>query len=190
MKNANSFDSLKDHFLIAMPALNDSEFGHTITYICEHTKEGAMGIVINHPMTLQLDEVFAHMEIDDIQTPHPDYILAGGPVQTDRGFVLHKNSNRDWESTLKISDQISLTTSQDILAAMAHNEGPEASLVALGYAGWSAGQLENEIANNAWLTTPSDSDIIFKTPHEKKASAAAAIMGIDLVLISPEAGHA
>jgi putative transcriptional regulator len=190
MNTEKPFHSLKDHFLIAMPSLNDSEFGHSIAYICEHTEQGAMGIVLNHPTSLQLDEILAHLEIEDIRSPHPDRIIAGGPVQTDRGFVLHRSDQQDWDSTLHITEQISLTTSQDILKAMAHNQGPTERLVALGYAGWSAGQLEQEIAENAWLTTPADSDIIFNTPFEEKANAAAAKLGIDLNLISPEAGHA
>lgn len=190
MNPNNAFTSLKDHFLIAMPSLNDSEFGHSITYVCEHTEQGAMGIVINHPTELHLDEIFSHLDLAEEGRSHPDSIVAGGPVQTDRGFVLHRGSAENWDSSLQVSENISLTTSQDILAAMAHDEGPEEALVALGYAGWSAGQLEQEIANNAWLTTPADSHIIFKTPFEDKAAAAAAQLGIDLALISPDAGHA
>ena len=182
--------SLKDHFLIAMPSIGDGIFAHSITYICEHNEQGAMGIVINHPLDLSLDEIFQHLEIENIQTPHQDQILAGGPVHMDRGFVLHRNTDTNWDSTIKVSDQIALTTSQDILTAIAHDEGPSDSIVALGYAGWSEGQLESELADNAWLTAPADSDIIFNTPIEKRASAAAAKMGIDLALISPTAGHA
>ena len=190
MKTDKHFDSLKDHFLIAMPSLNDSEFGHSITYVCEHTEQGAMGIVINNPTQLQLDEIFSHLNLSDDGHSHPDSIVAGGPIQTDRGFVLHKGDAALWDSSLQVNDHISLTTSQDILAAMAQDKGPTEVLVALGYAGWSAGQLEQEIADNAWLTTPADSHIIFKTPFAEKASAAAAKLGIDLALISPDAGHA
>ena len=182
--------SLKDHFLIAMPTIGDGIFAHSITYICEHNEQGAMGIVINHPLDLSLDEIFEHLEIENVQTPHQDQILAGGPVHMDRGFVLHRNTETSWDSTIQVSDQIALTTSQDILTAIAHDEGPSDSIVALGYAGWSEGQLESELADNAWLTAPADSDIIFNTPIEKRASAAAAKMGIDLSLISPTAGHA
>ncbi|WP_297292358.1 YqgE/AlgH family protein [Oceanicoccus sp.] len=182
--------SLKDHFLIAMPSIGDGIFAHSITYICEHNEQGAMGIVINHPLDLSLDEIFEHLEIDNIQTPHQDQILAGGPVHMDRGFVLHRNTDDHWDSTIRVSDQIALTTSQDILTAIAHDEGPSDSIVALGYAGWSEGQLESELADNAWLTAPADSNIIFNTPVEQRAKAAAATMGIDLSLISPTAGHA
>ncbi|MGK0440865.1 MAG: putative transcriptional regulator [Pseudohongiellaceae bacterium] len=190
MKEDTCTTNLTGHFLIAMPSLNDSAFGNTITYICEHNEQGAMGLVINHPLQLNLDDVFAHLNIEDITTAHTDHILAGGPVQTERGFVLHEQqSNLQWEGTQTIADDICLTTSQDILTDIAHNKGPEHSLVALGYAGWGAGQLEEEIAQNAWLTTPADNDIIFRTPIERRASAAAAQLGIDLTLISPQAGH-
>lgn len=149
-----------------------------------------MGIVINHPLDLRLDEIFQHLEIDNINSEHNDHILAGGPVHMDRGFVLHPCSESHWASTIRVSDSIQLTTSQDILTAIARDEGPTESLVALGYAGWSEGQLELELAENAWLTTPADNTIIFNTPVEQRAKAAAAKLGVDLALISPDAGHA
>lgn len=184
----NSF--LKDHFLIAMPSMDGGIFANSLTYICEHNADGAMGIIVNHQLDLKLDDIFKFLEISDIHYPHPEPILAGGPVQTDRGFVLHRSTREHWQSTLKISSQISLTTSQDILSAIAHNAGPTDSLVALGYAGWGAGQLERELSENAWLTTPADANIIFNTPVELRAKAAAAQLGIDLALIAPQAGHA
>ncbi len=186
----STFSSFKDHFLIAMPTISDGIFANSVTYICEHSDQGAMGIVINHPLDLRLDEIFQHLEIEDVQHPHEEHILAGGPVHMDRGFVLHRNTPKNWDSTLQVSDQISLTTSQDILNAIAHDEGPDESLVALGYAGWGAGQLEMELADNAWLTAPADSDIIFKTPVEQRAKAAAAKLGVNLSLIAPQSGHA
>lgn len=189
MDTLKSSSSLKNHFLIAMPALNDGIFAHSITYICEHSEHGAMGIVINHPLDLSLDEIFQHLDIDNTSS-HQERILAGGPVHMDRGFILHRSTDKRWDSTLQVSDQISLTTSQDILSAIAHDEGPRDNIVALGYAGWGEGQLEHELAENAWLTAPADSEIIFNTPIEKRASAAAAKMGVDLALISPQAGHA
>jgi putative transcriptional regulator len=188
MKHA--FDSLKDHFLIAMPSLTEGLFAHSLTYVCEHSEDGAMGIVINHPLDLHLRDILEHLEIDDIRVPRDDLIMAGGPVQTDRGFVLHRAGDREWESTLRLTDEISLTTSKDILTSIAHNEGPSAALVALGYAGWGAGQLEGELAANAWLTLPADSAIIFNTPISKRRNAAAAKLGIDLALLAPGAGHA
>jgi putative transcriptional regulator len=190
MDTSTNIINLKDHFLIAMPSISDGIFAHSITYICEHNEQGAMGIVINHPLDLRLDEIFAHLNISNIYRPYHDLIFAGGPVHMDRGFVLHRNTDNKWESTIHISDQIALTTSQDILTAMAHNKGPKESIVALGYAGWGKGQLEEELADNAWLTAPADSDIIFNTPIELKAKAAAAKIGIDLALISSEVGHA
>ncbi len=185
--NINS--NLKDHFLIAMPALSDGIFANSITYICEHNEQGAMGIVINHPLDLSLDQVFHHLEIKDIRSVHQDQILAGGPVHMNRGFILHRRTDDEWDSTVHISDQIALTTSQDILSAMANDQGPRDSLVALGYAGWAEGQLEHELAENAWLTLPADSHIIFNTPIEQRAAAAVAKIGVDLALISPHAGH-
>lgn len=190
MDTPKSTASLKNHFLIAMPTISDGIFANSVTYICEHSEQGAMGIVINHPLDLRLDEIFEHLAISDIHYPHHDHILAGGPVHMDRGFVLHRATHQQWDSTLQVSDQISLTTSQDILTAIAHDEGPAESIVALGYAGWGAGQLEVELAENSWLTAPADSDIIFKTPIELRAKAAAAKLGIDLTLIAPQAGHA
>jgi len=189
MNTVESSANLKNHFLIAMPALRVGLFANSLTYICSHDAEGAMGIVVNHPLELSLEEVFEHLKIGDLQYRHSDKVLAGGPVHMDRGFVLHSHCQQQWQSTLELSEQLSLTTSQDILTAIAHHRGPRQSLVALGYAGWGAGQLEQELADNAWLTTPADSDIIFNTPIEQRAKAAAATLGVDLALIAPQAGH-
>lgn len=183
------FESLKHHFLIAMPSLKDGIFANSVTYLCEHNEQGAMGLVINQPLDLSLDEVFEQLDLEII-IPHREPILAGGPVQTERGFVLHRAMERDWDATLRIHDGISLTTSRDILAAMAEGQGPDDVLVALGYAGWSAGQLEQELVANAWLTLPADDAILFDIPFEQRLHAAASKLGIDLSLISPQAGHA
>ena len=185
-----SFQSFKNHFLIAMPSLTEGIFAHSVTYVCEHTEQGAMGIVINQPMGMPLSDVLDHLKIDDARAHLNDPVMAGGPVQTDRGFVLHRTGDQRWESTMVITDEVSLTTSRDILASMAHAEGPYDSLVALGYAGWDAGQLEEEIADNAWLTLPADSDIIFTVPVEQRLDAAAAKLGINMSLLAPGAGHA
>jgi putative transcriptional regulator len=181
---------LTNHFLIAMPGLADPNFFHTVTYICEHSEQGAMGLVINRPMGLQLADIFEQLDIkiDDpsiIQTP----VYLGGPVQGDRGFVLH-DSEREWDSTLRVTEDISVTTSMDILQAIAAGEGPVHSLVTLGYAGWGAGQLEEEMAQNAWLSGPAKSDIIFTRPSDQRWQAAADLLGVDLNLLSSEAGHA
>ncbi len=181
--------NLTNHFLIAMPGLQDPNFYHTVTYICEHNDHGAMGIVINRPMTIKLGEILEQMEI--LATPaavnRPVYV--GGPVQVDRGFVLHP-SERRWDSTLEITPEISVTTSRDILEAMATVEGPNMSLVALGYAGWGSHQLEDEMAANAWLSGPADLDIIFERPAEERWEAAARLLGVGLNLMSGDAGHA
>jgi putative transcriptional regulator len=184
------FSSLRNHFLIAMPSLSEGIFAHSVTYLCEHSEQGAMGIVINRPAGIALGEILEQLDIDGELSHLDDPVMVGGPVQTDRGFVLHRHDDRRWDATLSISDEISLTTSVDILDALAHDRGPHASLVALGYAGWDAGQLEEEIAANSWLTIPADSNIIFDTPIAERLDAAAAKLGIDLALIAPGAGHA
>ncbi len=185
-----TFHSFRNHFLIAMPTLSEGIFAHSVTYICEHSDQGAMGIVINRPMGLPLRDVLDHLDIDDAHAHLDDPVMAGGPVQIDRGFVLHRTSEQHWESTIVITEEVSLTTSRDILDAMARADGPRDSLVALGYAGWGAGQLEDEIAANAWLTLPADSAIIFKVPVDKRLDAAAAKLGINMALMAPGAGHA
>ncbi len=186
----SSSTNLTNQFLIAMPSMQDMNFSQTVTYICEHTEEGAMGIVVNRPTNLHLNDILDQLEITDIDLKsgeEPIYI--GGPVQPERGFVLHGDSN-DWDSTLKITDEISVTTSKDILESIAAGKGPNLHLVALGYAGWASGQLEDEISANAWLSGPADSQIIFTTPVERRWKAAAQLLGVDLDLISGDAGHA
>lgn len=187
---ARSSDSLRDHFLLAMPSLSEGIFSHSITYICEHGESGAMGIVINQPLDLSVGEIFEHLQIDSLRDFSTMPVMAGGPVQIDHGFVLHRGSDSAWEASLKVTEEITLTTSRDILRAIAHGNGPREHLIALGYAGWSAGQLEQELAENSWLTLPADSEIIFSTPAELRLSKAAAQLGIDMNLISGEAGHA
>ena len=182
--------SLRDHFLLAMPSLTDAIFAHSITYLCEHSDEGAMGIMINHPLDLCVEEVLEHLDLSAQGRLREVPVMAGGPVHMDRGFVLHRPTGNAWESTLAVTGDISLTTSRDILAAIAAGDGPNHSLIALGYAGWGAGQLESEISENSWLTLPADSAIIFDTPCHLRASAAAAKLGVDMNLISGEAGHA
>ncbi len=182
--------SLTNHFLIAMPGMQDANFSRTVTYVCEHSADGAMGIIINRPMSLRLSDMLEQLEIPLLPKQAgvlPVYI--GGPVQTDRGFVLHSGEHR-WDSTLAISPEVSVTTSKDILEAIAQGQGPEHSLIALGYAGWAAGQLEEEISANAWLSGPASQDILFQLPAEQRWQAAASLLGVDLNLLSGEAGHA
>ncbi len=181
--------NLTNHFLIAMPGLQDPNFYHTVTYICEHNDHGAMGIVINRPMNIRLGEILEQMEIPAKPAAVDQPVFVGGPVQVDRGFVLHPSEKR-WDSTLEITSEISVTTSRDILEAMAVEEGPHLSLIALGYAGWGSHQLEDEMAANAWLSGPADLDIIFRKPAEERWEAAARLLGVDLNLLSGDAGHA
>ena len=190
MNTARSSDSLRDHFLLAMPGLTEGIFSHSIAYICEHGESGAMGIIINQTLDLTVQEIFEHLQITSASDFSGEPVLAGGPVHMDHGFVLHRGCDRKWEASLKVTPEVSLTTSRDILRAIAIGEGPDDHLIALGYAGWSAGQLEQELTDNAWLTLPGDSDIIFLTPAHQRLSAAAAQLGVDMNLISGQAGHA
>lgn len=187
---ARSSDCLRDHFLLAMPGITGGIFSHSITYVCEHGESGAMGIVINQPLELSVAEIFEHLQI----TASADFtdlpVMAGGPVQIDHGFVLHRGPTSDWEASIRVTDEITLTTSRDILRAIAHDTGPADHLIALGYAGWAPGQLEHELAENSWLTLPADSEIIFSTPIDQRLNAAAAQLGVDMNLISGQAGHA
>lgn len=181
---------LTGHLLIAMPAMIDPNFVRTVTYICEHNEDGALGIVINRPLQLDLGEIFQQLALETTDSglvKQP--VMRGGPVQIERGFILHEPS-QDWDSTVAVTDTVHLTTSQDILVAMARGHGPKRALMALGYAGWGAGQLETEIVANAWLSVPATPAIVFDTPFEARWAAAARLLGIDLATISPNAGHA
>lgn len=181
---------LTNQFLIAMPALADSNFAQTVTLVCEHNAQGALGIVINRPMPMRLADVFEQLNLSAQDQPLRELaILQGGPVQPDRGFVIHR-AGQPWESTLVVSDSIHVTTSRDILNAMAEGRGPEPVSMALGYAGWEAGQLEAEMAQNSWLNVPFDERILFGTPYENRWQAAAQLLGINMTTLSSQAGHA
>lgn len=183
--------SLRNHFLIAMPGLEDANFAHSITYLCDHDAQGAMGLVVSRTLELSHDEIFDHLDFTDFPRGHTQPVLFGGPVQTDRGFVLHRREpGQRWQSTLELNEELSLTTSRDILEAMAHGRGPRDALVALGYAGWGPGQLEREIADNAWLTLPAETWILFDVAPERRAHAAASRLGINLDLLSSARGTA
>ena len=183
-------ESLTNHFLIAMPGLADPNFSRTVTLICEHSSEGAMGLIINRPIDLNLRQILQQMNIEGDAAGKLDLpVHLGGPVQGNRGFVVHEPLG-SWESTLAVSESLGVSTSRDILVALAHNRGPEHSFLALGYAGWAPGQLEREIAENTWLSGPVDRSILFETPAEQRWGAAANLLGIDLTAISDEAGHA
>jgi putative transcriptional regulator len=181
---------LNNQFLIAMPGMDDPNFAQTVTLVCEHSERGALGIIINRPLTMDLGEVFEQLGLDASQSHvSRQNVLLGGPVQTDRGFVLH-SPGAGFESTLPVSEKLHLTTSRDILDALASGQGPERAIVALGYAGWEAGQLEDEMARNAWLTVPVDENLLFDVPAEDRWQAAGRLLGINLLHLSSDAGHA
>lgn len=182
--------NLTHHFLIAMPNMADPHFAKTLTYICEHNDQGALGVVVNRPIEMNLHALLEQVAIElegDALKAIP--IHFGGPVQVDRGFVLHSPLG-EWQSTLAVSSEIGLTTSKDILQAVARGEGPGKLLVTLGYAGWAAGQLEHELAQNAWLTVQAAPGVIFDVPAEERLPAAMQLLGIDFASLSEQAGHA
>lgn len=182
--------NLRNQLLIAMPAMDDPSFSHTVTLICEHNDEGCFGVVINRPIDVTVGDLFKQLEIASIEQSLLDSsALSGGPVQPSQGFVLHDTS-RSWEGTLQVSDGLSVTSSRDILDDIAAGEGPDNFLLALGCASWSPGQVEDELRQNAWLTCPANSSILFETPYEKRWTSAAEILGVDVNLISDTIGHA
>ncbi len=185
--------SLTHHFLIAMPAMADPSFSRSLAYICEHNEQGALGIIINRPLDMALATLFERVNI-----PLEGHAAAelgalpvyfGGPVQTDRGFVLHRPMGH-WQSTLEVHEDIGLSSSRDILESMGATGEPADILVTLGYAGWSAGQLEWELTQNAWLTVAADAHILFGLPPEERLAAAMQILGVDYTNLSEVAGHA
>ncbi len=181
---------LSNHFLLAMPNMADPNFSGAVVLIAEHSERGALGLVVNKPTTMTLATLLERIDLahhDDDQARLPVYF--GGPVQTDRGFVLHQPQG-DWSSTVAIGPDLSLTTSKDVLEAVAEGEGPERLLVTLGYAGWGPGQLEAEISQNAWLTVKADPALLFDTPAEERFIQAYQMLGIDPALLAPAAGHA
>ncbi len=183
-------NNLTGHLLIAMPALMDPNFSRTVTYICEHSAQGTLGLVINRPLDIDLGTVFTQLNLEnsDEEMAHQP-VLHGGPVHMERGFIIHE-SEEPWENSTTINDSIQVTTSQDILIAMSTGQGPKKATVVLGYAGWGAGQLEQEISANSWLNAPANRQIIFDTPFEERWKESAHLLGIDLSTISSEAGHA
>lgn len=187
MTETNNFSN---HFLIAMPTLTDPYFAQAVAYVCEHNENGAIGIVINHPLDLSLAEVFKQMDIS-AESAHTSNlaVLCGGPVHPERGFVIHTPGG-NWRSSLEMNSEISVTTSRDILQAIAENQGPADVIITLGYASWTAGQLEQEILDNFWLTCPVNTDILFKTPFVDRWQAAMQLLGIDINKLSGDVGHA
>jgi putative transcriptional regulator len=185
----NQANYLNNQFIVAMPTLTDPNFFHTVAYLCQHNEEGALGIVINRATDMKLGEIFRQMDINvvtPVSAKAPVY--AGGPVHQERGFVVH-TSGGDWQASMAVSQSISLTTSRDVLEAIALGEGPEQYLVALGYSGWGAGQLEKEIMDNAWLNSPFGKKVMFDTPVNLRWGAAAEQIGIDINKLTAPAGH-
>jgi putative transcriptional regulator len=187
--------NLTGHFLIAMPAMTDPRFVKSVTYICEHSADGAIGLVINHPIEMTFQTLFQQINLDLAQHPIAKrQVHFGGPVQPERGFVLHQPPG-DWDSTIAIRGNTALTTSKDILESIAAGQGPDKVLLALGYAGWAPGQLEQEMGQNAWLSIPASNQVLFDrvlfdTPSSEQFTAAMNLLGIDLASLSEEAGHA
>ena len=182
--------SLCNQLLIAMPGMADPNFSATVTLICEHSDEGALGIVINKPLILTLGDVFKQLGVQDADSAYAtNAVMDGGPVGADRGFVLH-DSGHSYENSIEVSNDIHLTFSRDILNVMAVGDGPEKSLLALGYAGWGAGQLEDEMLANSWLSVAATQEIVFELPFDQRWAAAARTLGIDITQIAPGAGHA
>jgi putative transcriptional regulator len=181
---------LTHHFLIAMPNMVDPYFAKSLTYICEHNEQGALGVVINRPIDLSLQALFERINLKlESHELRSIPVYFGGPVQTDRGFVLHQPVG-EWHSTLNVRDNLGLTTSKDILEAVGKGSGPAKMLVTLGYSGWAAGQLEHELGQNAWLTVEAGEQIIFDLPAEEKLPAAMELLGVDFASLSEDAGHA
>jgi putative transcriptional regulator len=181
---------LNNQFIIAMPNLDDPYFFHTVTYLCQHNDHGALGIVINRSANMKLGDIFTQMKIPvTSETAAQAIVFAGGPVQQERGFVLHPTGG-EWDMSIEVSDSISLTTSRDVIEAIALDKGPESYLVALGYAGWSEGQLEQEMLANAWLNSPFGKQILFETPIDLRWRAAADQIGININTLTIPAGHA
>lgn len=185
--------NLADHFLIAMPSMLDPMFGGTVVYLCEHNAEGALGVIINKATDMTLDVLFERidlkLEIALGNTFEKRPVMLGGPVQVERGFVLH-TPHGHFSSMMPVTDEIALTTSKDVLEAVASGDGPQRLLVSLGCSGWSAGQLEEEIVRNGWLTVRADPSIIFDTPVEERFTAAMKLLGIDPMMLAGDAGHA
>jgi putative transcriptional regulator len=186
---------LTNHFLIAMPGLEDGFFGGSVVFLCEHTDKGALGLVINRPSELVLPELLERIDLgcgrDDLQQSQ---VFIGGPLQTERGFVLHERmGNGDesaYASAMVVGDDLEMTTSKDVLQAISDGAGPKRVFISLGYASWAQGQLESELGENSWLTVKADANIIFDTPSDERYLKAMALLGLEPWMLSPDAGHA
>ncbi|MDQ5946052.1 MAG: putative transcriptional regulator [Pseudomonadota bacterium] len=190
MKSTTQSCDLTDHFLIAMPAMTDPYFSGTLDYNCEHNDQGALGVIVNRPIDMTLAALFEKVEVP-LETAGFERmpVYFGGPVQTDRGFVLHRPIG-GWQSTLAVNSHIGLTSSRDVLQSVGHEGDPSEIIVTLGYSGWSAGQLEDELGQNAWLTVPAQPHILFGMPFEDRLPAAMDALGISFANLAEDAGHA
>ncbi len=192
MASADRID-LTNQFLIAMPGMADETFAGTVVYLCEHTEKGALGLVINKPIDIKLKNLFEKVELSlDREELAEQPVYFGGPVQTERGFVLHEKLGETgsvYSSTMSIPGGLEMTTSKDVLEAMANGAGPRKVLITLGYSGWQAGQLEEELARNGWLTVDADPQVIFDTPIEKRYDRALSLLGFDPRMLSQQVGH-
>jgi len=179
-----------NHFLIAMPSLEDPHFSAAVAYVINHDGDGAMGVVINQPTEHSIADVLDSLSLSTPSEPIASQpVMCGGPVEPQRGIVLHRDPHQ-YESSVVVADTLTVTTSRDVLDQLAEDNGPDDFLLALGYAGWSGGQLEREITDNTWLTCPADNRVVFDVPPDQRLAAAAALIGIDLARIDPQSGHA
>lgn len=182
--------SLKNQFLVAMPSLEDENFRHTVSLLCEHNDDGAIGLIINRPTELKLTTMLDQMSVEHEALNSEEHVVFwGGPVQPERGFVVH-HAPGGWESCMKVADNLFITTSRDVLTAIGRGEGPKQFMVTLGYAGWGAGQLETEMLQNAWLNTPVDSAVLFEVPARTRWQAATRLLGLEVTQLAGAAGHA
>lgn len=182
--------NLSNQFLIAMPGMDDGNFARTVVFVCEHSPRGALGLVINRASDITVKELFDRVGLEAASDQAAAPVLQGGPVQTERGFVLHEPTGTTYASTLSIPGGLEMTTSKDVLEHMASGGGPKRVLITLGYSGWNAGQLEEEIGQNGWLTVEADPIVLFDTPIEARFNAAMALLGFSPAMLSQTAGHA
>jgi len=199
MSSAAAPTYLTHHFLIAMPGLQDDLFSRSVVYLCEHSQRGALGLVINKPCDITLKKLFDQVELPLLRTDLADApVFLGGPVQMERGFVLHEVSPQspqvddepEYSSTMKIASAMAMTTSRDVLEALARGNGPNKVMVSLGYSAWGQGQLESELGDNSWLTVPADPRLIFDTPVAERYAQALQLLGLQAWMLAPDAGHA
>lgn len=191
MSKSNDRINLTNQFLIAMPNMADPTFSGTVVYLCDHSERGALGLVINRPTDIDLQALFNRIDLKlEIEPLLHVPVYFGGPVQTERGFVLHDASESTYTSSMQVPGGLEMTTSKDVLEAVASGKGPQRFLLTLGHAGWGAGQLEDEISKNGWLTVQADPKIVFDVPAEERFEAALALLGISSSMLSGEAGHA